>query len=258
MNSIASKCGIASNYHDITHDSLPNYLGLTDGATLSMLQPFTGDCWPSASCELSTDSLFSQLGTAGGWKAFDESMPTSCDKVGAGDYAPKHNPAVYYTDLASCSTDDVALGTLSESPLLQDFASESTAPAFSFITPNLCDDMHGAPGCPSNLVGAGDRWLSQWLPRILATTVYKSGNTAVFIVWDEGAGGFAGESCAGNSTDPSCQVPLIVVAPSVKSGTVGAGFLNHYSLLNATEELLRLPELGLARSATSLTAGFNL
>jgi phosphatidylinositol-3-phosphatase len=258
INAMARKCGIASNDHNITHDSLPNYLGLTDGATLPVLLPFTGDCWPSASCELGTDSLFNQLSSSDGWKAFDESMPASCDRVGLGDYAPKHNPAVYYTDLRGCPEDDVALGTLSSSPLLRDLARESTAPAFSFVTPNMCDDMHGAPGCASNLVLAGDAWLSQWLARIISTTVYKSGNTAVFIVWDEGDGGFAGENCATNTTDPSCTVPLIVIAPSVRPGTVDAAFLDHYSLLKATEDLLGLPELGLARSAASLTAAFNL
>ncbi len=77
-------------------------------------------------------------------------MPTPCDMVNAGFYAPRHNPAVYYTDLLNCASQDVDLGTVGNSPLLQDFASEATAPAFAFVTPNLCDDMHGAGGCPSN------------------------------------------------------------------------------------------------------------
>ncbi|MGD0084732.1 MAG: alkaline phosphatase family protein [Acidimicrobiales bacterium] len=258
LASLAQRCGVASDYHNITHLSLPNYLGLTDGAPLAALSPYLDDCSPSPSCEVTTTNLYEQAASAGGWKGYAESMPSNCDRAYAGNYAPRHNPAVYYTDLTSCSSDDLALGTATDSPLIRDFSSQSTAPAFALVTPNICDDMHGATGCPNNLIKTGDSWLEQWIPLVTATPVYRSGDTAIFIVWDEGAGGTLGENCVTNTADPSCHVPLVVIAPSVPPGTVFSAFLDHYSLLKTTEDLLGYPELGLARSAMSMAAGFDL
>jgi hypothetical protein len=31
INSLARKCGLATNYHNISHPSLPNYVGMTSG-----------------------------------------------------------------------------------------------------------------------------------------------------------------------------------------------------------------------------------
>jgi hypothetical protein len=258
LNSLARQCGVASNYHNISHLSLPNYLGLTDGASLSALSPFLDDCSPSPSCEVTTDNLYEQAVRAGGWKGYAESMPSNCDRGYAGQYAPRHNPAVYYTELTSCARDDVALGPIAHSALIQEFSEQSTAPAFALVTPNLCDDMHGNTGCPDDLTLAGDSWLKRWIPRLTATPVYRSGDTAIFIVWDEGAGGTVGENCVMNTTDQSCHVPLFVVAPSVRPGTFVNAPLDHYSLLKTTEELLGYPELGLAKSAPSIAAAFDL
>lgn len=255
INSIAARCGVASNYHNISHLSLDNYIGMTDGASLSALEPFFDDCSPSPSCEVAGPGIFTQVKS---WMAYDESMPSNCDKVTAGFYAARHNPAVYYTRLSNCASRDVPLETASDSPLLGDFASSSKAPAFAFVTPNLCDDMHGATGCPANLTIAGDSWLRKWVTLLTATAVYRQGETAIFIDWDEGGGGTVGENCATNTTDQSCHVPLVVIAPSVRRHTVDGTLLNHYSLLKAAEQLLGVRMLGLARSAPSLLAGFNL
>jgi len=258
INSVISACGLATNYHNITHFSLPNYVGATTGASLSQLQPFLDDCTPSATCQWTANNIFNQVTGEGGWKAYAESMPTSCDKSEVGLYAPRHNPAVYDTDLKNCAGRDVPLGTLGRSPLLKDFSSEKTAPAFAWVTPNLCDDMHGAAGCPSNLILTGDHWLKMWLARITSTAVYKRGDTAIFIAWDEGEPGGPGESCATNTSDQGCHVAAIVVAPSVKAHTRVSGLFNHYSLLKTAEDLLRVRELGSARTAAGLIKAFNL
>jgi arylsulfatase A-like enzyme len=80
----------------------------------------------------------------------------------------------------------------------------------------------------------------------------------IFLVWDEGAGGRAGERCYRNTSDQSCHVPAIVIAPSVRPGTIAATRFNHYSLLKTAEVLLGLPRLGRAASAVSMKAAFNL
>lgn len=258
INSVIKGCGVATNYHNITHPSLPEYIALTSGTPFSSLKPFTLDCTPSASCESSADNVFKQLGKH--WNGYAESMPTPCDKSNSGFYAPRHNPAVYYTGLNNCASNDVSLGTASHSRLLKAFAHESTAPAFATVTPNLCDDMHGITGCPdlSNLVKGGDNWLKQWLPLITRTAVYKRHDTAIFIVWDEGEPGTIDESCATNTTDQSCHIPAIVVAPSVKKGTKSGKLFNHYSMLRTIETLLHLPKLGSAKSAASMSSAFGL
>ena len=110
LNSLASECGLATNYHNLTHPSLPNYVGATSGLTLSQLSPFSGDCNPSSRCSTSAASIFSQGET---WKAYEESMPSNCDKSNSGEYAVRHNPPPYYTTLSGCTTFDVPYTQLS-------------------------------------------------------------------------------------------------------------------------------------------------
>jgi hypothetical protein len=257
INSLAAECGLASEYLNITHNSLPNYLGITSGLAYTSLLPYDNDCLPSSSCQVTTTNIFNQ---ASSWKEYAESMPSNCYKLNAGTYAPRHNPSVYYTDLSNCGTNDVPLGTTSSSALLNDFSSEATAPAFAFVSGNLCDDMHGTTGCNTGLIQAGDTWLSQWLPLITATHVYKAKDTVIFLVWDEGesATSTRGEQCYNNTSDQSCHVPAIVIAPSVKGGTVVSTQFNHYSWLKTTEQLLGLPQIGQAKTAASMKSPFHL
>ncbi len=252
INALAKACGVATNYHNITHPSLPNYIAITSAAPFSQLGPFSTDCDPGGTCLSKSASLFSQTGK---WKSYVESMPSDCDHVTSGEYAARHNPAVYYTDLTTCKTDDVPLGTLTNSALLKDFSSESTAPAFSVVTPNLCDDMHDCG------VSSGDSWLSKWIPKITATTVYKAKDTAIFIIWDEGEGGSYArlENCAAHLSDVSCHVPAIVVAPSVPSGTKVATSFTHFSFVRTVDVLLGLPPLNAqAKAAATMATGFKL
>ncbi len=262
IHSLEHSCGLATNYHNITHPSLPEYLAATFGGSLAQVTtPFVSDCTPSVACESSSNNIFNQLNVKHRlWKGYAESMPSNCDRSDVGFYAPRHNPAVYYTDLSNCSSRDVPLGTLGSSPLLHDFSSETSAPVYSWITPNLCDDMHGATGCPSNLFATGDSWLKSWIPKLTSTAVYKKHDTVIFLAWDEGEGGSAqdGENCATNTTDVSCHVVFIPIAPSVKPGKRVAILLNHWSLLKASEDLLGLNELDQAKTATSLLKPFNL
>ena len=87
FNSIASECGAATNYHNLTHPSLPNYVAATSG--IASLEPFYSDCSPSNECSSSAPSIFGQGET---WKAYEESMSSNCDPSNSGDYAVRHNP----------------------------------------------------------------------------------------------------------------------------------------------------------------------
>ena len=243
INSLATGCGLATSYHSITHPSLPNYVGATSGLALSSLSQFAPDCSPSPGCSTSAASIFGQGET---WKAYEESMPSACDKSNSGNYAVRHNPPPYFTALSGCTANDVPY-----TQLATDLAN-NTLPAFSFITPNLIDDMH------NGTVAQGDTWLKNNLPAILNSPEYTSGSTAVFITWDEGSGGSTSESCATSTSDQSCHVATIVISPSTPAGSTSGTLFSHYSLLGTSEQLLGLPLLGLAASNTTLTSAFNL
>ena len=182
------------------------------------------------------------------WKAYEESIPSNCDHGNSGNYAVRHNPAAYYTTLHGCSGDDVPY-----SHLATDLA-HNQLPAFSFITPNLTDDMH------NGTVADGNKWLSSHLSAILNSAEYRNGSTAIFITWDEGEGGgyASGEHCATNTSDVSCHIATLVISPSTKAGTRSGTLFNHYSLLATAEQLLGLPKLGLAASYPTMTKAFNL
>jgi len=245
FNTLAKDCGVATNYHNVTHPSLPNYVALTSGLPLSSLHEFLSDCSPGSSCDTSTKSIFGQGET---WKSYEESMPSSCDRSNSGNYAVRHNPAVYYRALHSCSSNDVSYSQLASD------LSHNRLPAFSFITPNLIDDSH------NGTVTQGDTWLSHNLPTILNSSEYKGGSTVIFITWDEGENGSyaSGEHCANNTSDISCRIPILVISPSTKVGGRSGTLFNHYSLLGTAEQLLRLSKLGQAASFPTMVSAFNL
>jgi len=228
ISALAHECGTDSNYASVGSPSLPNYLGATSGSTHGV-----GDDGDPGDHSFAVDNLFRQVRTAGeSERSFVESMPGSCGLVSESSYAAKHNPAVYYDgpgDRAACQADDVSFARFSA------VLAGGTLPTFTSITPNICDDMHDCS------VAIGNQWLAAWVPRILATSSYESGTTALFIVWDE-------------------PTPLanVVVAPSVRPGTVSGAAVDHYSLLRATEEMLGLPLLGNANSAPSLRKVFGI
>lgn len=235
MTELAARCGRASDHHAISHPSLPNYLAMTSGSTHSV----TDDAGPSAH-PITGGSIFSEVAGAGGsWATFAESMPGDCVQNPAAPYAVKHNPSAYYTSLrASCPSLDVPLGTTVAGPLASDLRS-GRLPTFSLIVPNLCSDTHDCP------VSTGDAWLGRWMSAITSSPVYAAGRTAVFVTWDEDDSGH------NNAVD------LLVVAPSVRPGTLAPGAFTHLSLLRTTELLLGVAA-SLVPQAPSMRSAFHL
>jgi phosphatidylinositol-3-phosphatase len=231
INMLAKRCGSASKFFAEAHPSLPNYIAMTSGST----QRIADDSGPS-SHPLSAASIFSQLGSD--WKALQESMPANCSRSNSGRYAVRHNPAVYYTNLrTSCENQDVPLRSAPD-----------LSARFTFIAPDLCNDMHSSACAPNaeQQVQRGDRWLAGFLPKILGSAQYKADRTAVFITWDE------------DDYSSTQHVATLVLAPSVPPGTAATTTFNHYSLLRTTEEMLGLPSIGKATSAASMLRSFNL
>ncbi len=236
---LANACGTATNWGDAGSQfpSEPSYVGATSGLAGSALNPFAGDAPPSATVSTTSDNIFRQVRAAGGTeRSWEEGMNGNCSVSGT-RYAPKHNPAVYFwggQDRAACAVDDVPMGSATSGPFVDALRNDTLA-TFNFVTPDLCDDTHDCP------VANGDAFLSALVPQILASPSYRRGDTALFVVWDE-----------------DTPIPNIVVAPSVRPGTVVTTPVSHYSLLRATEEMLGLPLLGAAQTAPSLRGLFNV
>jgi hypothetical protein len=107
--------------------------------------------------------------------------------------------------------------------------------------------MHDAcagTGVPGELQ-TGDKYLSTLIPQLVNSTQYQSGNTAIFLTWDEGGAG-------------SNQVLTEVIAPTVTPGTKAADAFTHYSMLGTTEDMLGLPPLGEAAKAASMRDAFSI
>jgi phosphatidylinositol-3-phosphatase len=238
MNRYATECGSAQNYQSLTHPSLPNYLASTSGESYAS-SPWTGDCDPGGSCLTGNDNIFHQVGPSR-WKAYAESMSGNCSASGDA-YLPRHNPALYYTDVSTqCRTNDVPLGTTSSGALHSDVVA-GTLPTFATVTPNVDNDIH------DGTIQQADTWLAGWIPQIVAGPDYQSGRLAIAIVWDEGSG---------DGTVPS-TVPMIAMSPFITPGTRSSAYFTHYSLLKAAEDIAGVPQLNDASTASNLRTTFG-
>jgi len=156
-------------------------------------------------------------------------MPSNCLRSNFGEYAVRHNPAAYYTNV-DCAAQDVPLTSVPD-----------LSARFTFVTPNVCNDTHDCP------VQTGDAWLSGFLPKIIESPEYEERETAVFITWDEDNGG------------SSNHIPTLVLSPFTRPGTQAVARYDHYSMLRTTEELLGMDEfLGGAATAASMREDFHL
>ena len=246
-NFLARGCGLATNYHAITHPSLPNYINAVSGASTA-----TSNCAPK-SCSQRQASLFSVMNRLRkSWRAYSESMPSLCSKTDKGLYRVKHNPAAYFTNLGiSCRRYNQPLGSPARGNFSAALAGNRVA-QFNFVLPNMCNSTHDCS------LTTADNWLRAWMPRILNSRAYRSGRTAVFISWDEGAGGRSRMACAA-SQDNSCRIANVVVSPSTRRGARSAVSYSHWSLLRTTEEMLGIrPLLGRAARAYSMRRPFGL
>ena len=210
----------------------------------------------------------------------------------AGDqYATRHNPFMYFHSIidntAECNANVVPLGTATVGTpssfngtqlpdtfaghLVNDLSSEATTPKFGFITPNLCDDGHDATCAGTNVEGgktggltAADLWLKHWMPLIMASPSYQSGQMLVVITSDEGSDSDT-TACCNEQPGPNWAYPgsspllgatpttpgadpgggrigaLLLNSTYIQPGTIDTtGFYNHYSALRSYEDLLGL------------------
>jgi phosphatidylinositol-3-phosphatase len=246
INKLAAQCGLAANFWNATHPSHPNYMAVTGG-----------DVYPVGAV-VDRASIFGQVVAAGEeWRSYNESMPGNCVTKTVEPYKAGHNPGIWYRPLAAdCRRWDVPFPDFSA-----DIAND-TLPAYAYVTPNQCNNMHASCDPDMTAVAAGDAWLGPWIEKLTAMPSYRAGRTVIFVTWDEGNGERTspGMDCiaSGRSASPSetCHIATLVISPYVTPGTVSRTFLSHYSLLKTSEQLLGIPNL-LVHAGDAATASMR-
>ena len=227
-NSLAHTYALSANYFAVTHPSLPNYLALAGGSTFGI----TDDC---TDCHVAgAPSLVNQLDAAGlSWTDYQEGMPSACFRGAdnpSGQYAKKHNPFIYFDAVANipalCS--HIAPAT----SLTGDIAARRL-PAFTWITPNLCNDTHDCS------VQTGDTYLAGLVPGLLQAL---GPHGALFLVWDESEDSDTSGCCGGKAAGG--HVPAIVAGGGARAAATSSVAYDHYSVLRTIEDNWGLAELG--------------
>lgn len=223
----------------------------------------------------------------------------------ADQYATRHNGFMYFHSVidnqARCNAHVVPLGTvkvgagaggpdLISGHLYQDLQNISTTPKFMFVSPNLCNDGHdgtckgvNTEGTSVGGLAGADLWLKHWMPMIMASPAYQSGQLLVVVTFDEG-GLSDTAACNANLTSNRaiCAYPtgpdisnygyspllgafgiqkppastgvypgggqigaVLLNALFIKPGSVNTtGQYNHYSALRSYEDLLHITRGG--------------
>jgi len=209
-------------FYGTTHPSLPNYLALTSGSTFGISDSCSG-------CSVRARNLVDELEAAGiSWKAYMEGLPSPCfQDRRAGLYRRRHNPFMFYDDIAHNPERCAKVVPLSHLAIDE---AHHALPQFAWISPNLCHDMHN---CSTR---AGDTFLSRLVPPLLRAVGQRG---VVIITWDEGETkrGCCLKAAGGN-------IPTILAGPSVRPGLRSALPYDAYSILRTIEDSWGLPRLG--------------
>jgi phosphatidylinositol-3-phosphatase len=313
ITALWNKYNVATDYNAVWHPSLPNYVAMITGDWVGTDVVATGHSYPPGSTvgisdddspSVATDygppanpsihrwtvnlpSLAGQLVKAGkGWRAYLQNIPESGTTLAnwPGDnnvaklYAVKHNPFPYVAEIQSDPAQFAQQVPIEQ--LFSDLGS-GNVPAFSYIVPDQCRDMHGIGNPLAPCGGANDTddidvkrgddetgWL---VNGILGSRGWKQGRNALFIVFDEGNGPLTCPSYnpdTGTDTAPGSLLPgadcyaaanfndkvvLIAITNYGVRGVQDARFQSHYSLLKTIEAAFGLPYLGHANDATTNT-----
>jgi phosphatidylinositol-3-phosphatase len=226
INSLANRYGLATDWSDVSHPSLPNYLAYISGSSWGN----PADTTPQ-DATYSGASVTDELSGAGfTWKAYMEDMPTPCDltdQFGPGNYDVNHNPFLYFNRIranpSQCNRDVpyTQLGT--------DLAN-NTVPDLAWVSPNILHDMH------DGTVQQGDVWVQGMLPTVLASPWYRAGGI-IILTWDEG-----------ESTE---QVATIVISAHTPPGARITSHGTEYGTLRTLEELYGVAFLGASADAAN-------
>ncbi len=242
LNGLANQYGLATNYFANAHPSIPNYFELTTGQILTLDRrlrhrsrfPRLRQRTPSVSSSPTANPgnltlrIFPAVGYTGG---------------DSGNYAVRHNPAAYMTDVQNDPAQTTNLVPFSQ--LAADVRDGANLPEYSFIVPNLCNDAHDCA-----LLTTADDWLKSNLrpSSFRAPRFQKDG--LLLIIFDEG--GPTDLSAGGG------HVAAVIVSPFAKHGYKSVALYQHQSVLRLMLEGLGVTKLpGDAATAPPMWEFFN-
>ncbi|PSR36842.1 MAG: phosphoesterase [Sulfobacillus thermosulfidooxidans] len=275
INQLVRRDGFDRNYFGVTHVSLPNYVALLTGETGHTHSDDPNQTFNQRSLPQQLTAVHKT------WQAVMQSIPSSnfqgnwypgnaqsTTPPSNALYAKKHNPFALLLPLRS----SLARHTVTLSRF-QEELQQGHVPQFVWITPNLCDDMHGqqpGPGnsCPvsssQHLVQSGDRFLARLIPQIIHSKSWNR-RSVLFLTWDETntpANLLSVENLrrylAPGPASPVVpwvhiaigggKIPLIVIVGQGEKIDTNL-WVDHYSILKTIEDSWHLRYLGHANSA---------
>ncbi|QQE80645.1 alkaline phosphatase family protein [Alicyclobacillus sp. SO9] len=290
INKLAKQYGYENNYFGVTHESLANYVAF-----------FSGNNWGTHSDNptqtFNHTNLVDQLASHHiTWKGYMQSMPypgfkgywypdnepkgTAPSKTPPNAlYALKHNPFTLMTDIANHPSREKNVVPFTQ---LQTDLNHNRVPNFSFITPNVINDMHGQPpgpgstvtyNDPAKLYQAGDNFVKRTVKEIMSSRSWKTSKSIIFVTWDEANYPYPPSSTTSKQlkqfTAPGPDAPIVpagtVDGYKWPGGAYGGGkvpmimidnafphhftlntWANHYSLLRTIEQNWHLGFIGYA------------
>jgi hypothetical protein len=257
LNGLINSYAHTTAFSDPLPDAIPSephYVWMEAGTNVFSDTTFTGDGDPSSSNSTkSTAHLVTQMAAASppvswmGWMEGLDSGTGACPVSSSGFYAAKHDPFVFFQDVAGSppSGSNAYCGAHHQAYTaagLGQAMAQGTVAQYNFIAPNVCNDMHGDPSCPSsNVIAAGDAWLSANLPPIINFVNAHQG--VLFVVWDEPEGG--------------TLIPFVAIGPGVKTHYTGGVAYTHSALTKSVDEIFGLPVLSTVAGANDLADLFQ-
>ncbi|MFD8717002.1 alkaline phosphatase family protein [Streptomyces sp. NPDC059629] len=221
INSLVSGGANLTQMYAETHPSQPNYYAMFSGST----QGITDDSCVTPGFSSAANLASEQLAAGRTWASYNETLPsqgsTTCS---SGKYAQKHNPWFGFSNVPTSSAK-----TFAQFP-----TDYSSLPQLSFVTPNLCSDMHDCS------VSTGDTWLKNNLGAY--ATWAKTHNSLLVVTMDED------NRLAGN------RIPTVLYGQPVTAGSSSSATYDHYDLLRTLEDSQGLTaHAGNAASASDIT-----
>lgn len=246
INALARDYGLATNYRGVADPSEPNYVAMLGGDFFGINSDnpywFPGNTVPANSDGTPTN-LMSQLEQAGlTWRGYFQTMPypgyrgycypDKCNGIPDFDtqYVSKHNGIVNFAELQT----PAELGKMYPAEQLSTDLATGNISNFSYIVPNECSDMHGAPpwcadsdttGTPQQswLISNGDAFVGSVVNQITSSSMWQSGENAIVVTFDEG-------------NTATSQIATIVITNHGPRGIADNTNYNHYSLLASLEQ----------------------
>lgn len=233
LNSLAQQYGLATQYYANTHPSIGNYFVLTTGQIITNDDGYTGT--------VTADNIVRALVAAGKtWKSYAEGLP-SVGYIGPaqGEYARRHNPLSYFSDVVDDSVQRQNLVPFSE--FATDLARQ-TLPDYAFIVPNVCNDAHDCP------LSTADAWLKTNIDPLVRSALFQRDGLLI-ITFDESGG---------DNTGGGGRVVWVVVSPKAKPGYRSTATYQHESTLRLTAQALGLTTYpGAADTASNMAEFFQ-